>query len=167
MHRWWRINYWLSISYILWTGIFRRRHIWIIMPWRTEIMHVKVIFPWHMHWWSMWRKRHLCRKITSLPILIMELLSRRRFWAFGIFDCLAPLTLLCLRDLARSFSLLFEFNGKTPISGFLGLTIFGFDLFCETLDEAVRPVWTPVRLVAVQPALLPMFCCPPPWASKH
>jgi hypothetical protein len=22
-------------------------------------------------------------------------------------------------------------------------------------------VWTPVRLVAVQPALLPMFCCPP------
>jgi hypothetical protein len=34
----------------------------------------------------------------------------------------------------------FRFNFfQTPISGFLGLTIFGFDLFCETLDEAVRP----------------------------
>jgi hypothetical protein len=43
----------------------------------------------------------------------------------------------------RLFSLMlmtaFRFNFfQTTISVFLGLTIFGFDLFCETLDEAVR-----------------------------
>ena len=56
----------------------------------------------------------------------------------------------------------FGFNNfQTPISGFLGFTIFGFDLFCETLGEAVRPVGELVGPIAVQPEPLPLFCCPP------
>ena len=50
---------------------------------------------------------------------------------------------------------------QTPISGFLGFTIFGFDLFGETLDEEVRPVGELVRLVVIQPVPLPLFYCPP------
>jgi hypothetical protein len=36
---------------------------------------------------------------------------------------------------------------QTPISDFLGFNIFGFDIFCETLQEAVRLVGKPIRLV--------------------
>ena len=95
---------------------------------------------------------------------------------FGCLEFLARLACLisfCFHDLSRSFLFGFGFSFsclwrlldltvfQTPISGFLGFTIFGFDLFCETLGEAVRPVGEPVRLVAVQPAPLPLFCCPP------
>jgi len=54
----------------------------------------------------------------------------------------------------------FKSFSNTNLS-FLGLTIFGFDLFCETLGEPIRPVGEPDRSVAVQPVLLPLFCCPP------
>jgi hypothetical protein len=79
----------------------------------------------------------------------------------------------------RLFSLMlmtaFRFNFfQTPISGFLGLTIFGLDLLCKVLGEVVRlgcppvrPVWAPVRpvrapvrLVRAQLAPMPLFCCP-------
>ena len=56
----------------------------------------------------------------------------------------------------------FGFNGFPNTNlGFLGLTVLGFDLFCKTLDEPVRPVLQPVRLVEAQQAHLTLFCCPP------
>ena len=56
----------------------------------------------------------------------------------------------------------FGFNGFPNTNlGFLGLTILSFDLFCKILDEPVRPVVEPVRPVAMQPASVPLFCCPP------
>jgi hypothetical protein len=171
-HRWRFINYRLPMSNIILTKITRRRHIWIMIPWRTKIMHNKKRFPWHRHWWSIWRKRHWFVRVTPLSILIMELISRRSFGRLEFLDRLAPLTLFCLWDLAGSFSLGFGFSLrclrpldsmviKTPISGFLGLTIFGLDLLCIRLGEAVRPGCPSVRPASVQLVASPLFCCPP------
>jgi hypothetical protein len=126
-------------------------------------------------------------RVTPLPILIMDLLFRRRFWAFGIFRSTSIIDNLLSSRLSRKFPIglqLFSLMLMTAFGfncfpntnlGFLGLIIFGLDLFCETLDEAVRPgsprvrpVWAPVRpvrasvrLVIAQPAPMPLFCCPP------
>ena len=79
----------------------------------------------------------------------------------------------CFEDLAGSFLFGFDFSFscllwlldsivfETPISGFLGLTIFDYDLFCETLDEAVRLVCKPVRSVAVQTSTFALVLLPP------
>ena len=52
------------------------------------------------------------------------------------------------------YGLWFQQFSKRQSSGFLGLTILGFALFCKTPDEPVRPV-------AVQPEPLLLFCCLP------
>jgi hypothetical protein len=44
---------------------------------------------------------------------------------------------------------------------FLGLTIFGLDLLCKSLGEAVRPGCPPVGPALVQQVASPLFCCPP------
>jgi hypothetical protein len=42
-HKWWLINYRLSISITTRTEVTRsRQHIWIIIPWRIIIMNIKV-----------------------------------------------------------------------------------------------------------------------------
>jgi hypothetical protein len=94
------------------------------------------------------------------------------FGHLEFLDRLASLTIFCLRDLAGSFSLGFDFSLRclqpldsmvfqTLISGFLGLSIFGLDLLHKSLGEAVRPGCPPVRPASVQPVASPLFCCPP------
>jgi hypothetical protein len=102
-HRWWLVNYRLPMGKIIWTKITRRRHIWIKIPWRTKIIHIKVRFPWHMHWWSIWRKHHWFVRIAPLLILVMELLSRRRFWVFRIFRLTSTIDIILSLRLSRKF----------------------------------------------------------------
>jgi hypothetical protein len=85
----------------------------------------------------------------------MELLSKRRFWVFRIFRLTSTIDVILSLRLSRKFNEVrlfflmltaFRFNGFSNTNlGFLGLTIFNLDLFCETLDEAVRPGCPPPR----------------------
>ena len=84
--RWWLTNCRLPIDNIIWTQISRkRRHTWIIIPWRIKTRHAVIRSAWHRYRWPMWRKRHWIRKIILLLIPIMELLSWSRSWVFWMF----------------------------------------------------------------------------------
>jgi hypothetical protein len=122
-HRLWLINYRLPMGLI---KITRRRHIWTIIPWRTKIMHIKVRFPWHRHWWSIWRKWHWFVRVTPLPILVMELLFRRRFWAFGIFWPTSIIDNLLSSRLSRKFPI------GLHLFSLMLMTAFGFNCFPNT-----------------------------------
>jgi hypothetical protein len=47
-----------------------------------------------------------------------------------------------------------------PNTGFLGLTIFGFDLFCKSLGEAVRPGCPPLDRLQCNQQLCLCFVAP-------
>ena len=113
-----------------------------------------------------------------LPILIVELFSWSSFSLLGIFGPTSIIDIILILGLSRKFSknglqlfllmlsTTFNFNGLSNTNlVFFCFAILGYDLFCKTLDEAVRPVLTPVRLVFSQ--LASLSCLVTPRAQKY
>jgi hypothetical protein len=65
-------------------------------------------------------------RVTPLPIFVMELLFRRRFWAFGIFRLTSIIDNLLSSRLSQKFPI-----GLQLLSLML-MTAFGFNCFPNT-----------------------------------